>query len=725
VPVHGRPAPPTLEAVAAAFPQLEIIELIGQGGMGVVYKARQPKLERFVALKLLRHGPDAAPAFAERFNREARVLARLSHPSIVTVFDFGQAGEFFFLMMEYVDGVNLRQAMLAGRFTPAQALALVPKICEALQYAHDEGILHRDIKPENILLDTRGRVKIADFGIAKLVGDDAREAKLTESGSAVGTPHYMAPEQLETPQDVDQRADIYSLGVVFYEMLTGELPIGRFAPPSEKSTVDPRVDQVVFQALEKEREKRFSSAREVKTRVETISNDAGAAAPTGGEQSGVRLKPSLKPIVLLGLIVAMVGLIINTVGPAGTMVSAVATFATSGVGGALGAALAVAAFGWLIWLTNQCRNRLLAPLGLGPVSAAALRAGGEHSVMDRRLRKVATITLLTLAVFLGAHLVGFVVSVLGGLFRAGWIGYVLVAGVAASAYLTRGKWKPRVSQLLREVLPAEEPNSGAMPPVPGELAVPPVIGSTHSSRAWVVLMVGLALLISLSMLGAIFGFFHLRSGRTAREKKVHARANVPEAVLRAMPVPETSRLPGLTVFRWKCTVPANHVLLFQLVQWSSNGVPTVLDKLSSYAVAGSNKPVEATFQWSVQDGARLSPDLQGQYRWDRSVSFGTSRLDGPPLWMPKETPEWGSLLAGDGQKNKVYPGGTLPMQMFVRTGQDVDSRAVEAQVTLEPVPAGVSLGKTPRVDLGTNWLEVSSQPLNPAAENPEPPREQP
>ncbi len=269
-PATDRP-PPSLETVAVAFPQLEILELIGQGGMGVVYKARQPRLDRFVALKLLPQSLAADAAFAERFNREARVLARLSHPNIVAVHDFGQSGGFFYLLMEYVDGVNLRQAMRAGRFTPQQAMMLVPRICEALQFAHDEGILHRDIKPENILLDTRGRVKIADFGIAKLVGEARERVTLTASGVAVGTLHYMAPEQLEHPQDVDQRADIYSLGVVFYEMLTGELPMGRFAPPSEKSAVDARVDEVVFHALEKEREKRFRTAGEVKTSVEAIT----------------------------------------------------------------------------------------------------------------------------------------------------------------------------------------------------------------------------------------------------------------------------------------------------------------------------------------------------------------------------------------------------------------------------------------------------------------------
>ncbi|MBX3747082.1 MAG: serine/threonine protein kinase [Verrucomicrobiae bacterium] len=278
-PRPSRAVPPTLASVAAAFPQLEILELIGTGGMGAVYKARQPKLDRWVALKLLSPSLATSAAFAERFHREARVLARLNHPGIVSVHDFGEMGGFFFLLMEFVDGVNLRQAMEAGRFTPAQALALVPRICEALQFAHDEGILHRDIKPENILLDARGRVKIVDFGIAKLLGDTTAEANLTGSGLAVGTPHYMAPEQLERPQEVDQRADIYSLGVVLYEMLTGELPIGRFAPPSQKAPMDPRVDDVVLRTLEKERERRQRTATEVKAQVETITSTRPSVPP--------------------------------------------------------------------------------------------------------------------------------------------------------------------------------------------------------------------------------------------------------------------------------------------------------------------------------------------------------------------------------------------------------------------------------------------------------------
>jgi len=263
--------PPPVEQIAKLFPQLEILEFIGKGGMGAVYKARQPNLDRLVALKILPPAAAGDSGFAERFNREARALARLNHPNIVTVHDFGRTGDLHYLVMEFVDGGNLRQIEQAGRLTPEQALAIVPQICEALQFAHNEGIVHRDIKPENILLDKRGRVKITDFGIAKILGAAAAEAPLTGARDVVGTPHYMAPEQIEKPRTVDHRADIYSLGVVFYEMLTGELPLGKFAPPSRKVQVDVRLDEVVLHALEKEPELRYQQASQVKTAVETIS----------------------------------------------------------------------------------------------------------------------------------------------------------------------------------------------------------------------------------------------------------------------------------------------------------------------------------------------------------------------------------------------------------------------------------------------------------------------
>jgi serine/threonine protein kinase len=263
--------PPPVEQIRKLFPQLEIIELVGKGGMGAVYKARQTALDRLVALKILPPGAAGDAGFAERFNREARALARLNHPHIVAVHDFGQVGGQPYLVMEFVDGPNLRQVEQAGRLTAAQALEIVPQICEALQFAHNEGVVHRDIKPENILLDKRGRVKITDFGIAKILGAPSGKSSLTGAKDVLGTPHYMAPEQVEHPQTVDHRADIYSLGVVFYELLTGELPLGKFQPPSKKVQVDVRLDEVVLHTLEKEPERRYQHVSEVKTDVETIA----------------------------------------------------------------------------------------------------------------------------------------------------------------------------------------------------------------------------------------------------------------------------------------------------------------------------------------------------------------------------------------------------------------------------------------------------------------------
>jgi serine/threonine protein kinase len=282
--------PPTLDEIAKRFPQFEILECLGRGGMGVVYKARQPKLNRIVALKILAPERVAEPKFAERFQREAQALALLNHPNIVTVYDFGEADGLYYLMMEFVDGMSLRRLLEVGRIAAREALAIVPQICDALQYAHDQGIVHRDIKPENILLDRRGRVKVADFGLAKIVGAGAEAAGagsgaggtpgLTEADRVMGTPQYMAPEQREHPTEVDHRADIYSLGVVFYQMLTGELPGKPIELPSRKVQVDVRLDEVVLHAMEKEPERRYQHASEVKTAVETIATTPpGASRP--------------------------------------------------------------------------------------------------------------------------------------------------------------------------------------------------------------------------------------------------------------------------------------------------------------------------------------------------------------------------------------------------------------------------------------------------------------
>jgi serine/threonine protein kinase len=330
------PLPP--EQIAPHFPQLEILECLGRGGMGVVYKARQKSLNRLVALKLLAPERATDPQFAARFEKEARALAALNHPNIVAIYDFGVVAgrmpnatpqtpdartetQFFYLLMEYVDGVTLRQLLAKERVSTREALAIVPQICDALQFAHDQGIVHRDIKPENILMDRRGRVKVADFGLAKIVGDVGQAFQpagagdfpvassesgstglespvnrqagkpalqpgaLTDAGKIMGTPQYMSPEQIQAPGEVDHRADIYALGVVFYQMLTGELPGKPLVPPSRacgKVSIDVRLDEVVLRALEKKPERRYQQASILKTQVETIAETSTTSSAASG-----------------------------------------------------------------------------------------------------------------------------------------------------------------------------------------------------------------------------------------------------------------------------------------------------------------------------------------------------------------------------------------------------------------------------------------------------------
>ena len=267
------------EKDAPAFPNLEIVEMIGQGGMGVVYKAVQTNLGRTVALKVLSPQLSSDPEFVERFTREAKALAQLNHPNIVAIYDSGIHDRVPFLVMEYVKGQSLRQLLETKALTAARALELVPQICDALYYAHAKGVVHRDIKPENILLDGEGRVKIADYGLAKIASLD--QPRITRTNVAMGTPHYMAPEQIEKTSAVDHRADIYSLGVVIYEMLTGELPLGRFKPPSERATIDRRLDRVVLKSLEKEPDDRYQSADEVKSQIAHLDQAPQTPASTG------------------------------------------------------------------------------------------------------------------------------------------------------------------------------------------------------------------------------------------------------------------------------------------------------------------------------------------------------------------------------------------------------------------------------------------------------------
>jgi uncharacterized protein YndB with AHSA1/START domain/predicted Ser/Thr protein kinase len=265
----GAFVPPAPHELAAKIPNLEVLELLGQGGMGVVYKGRQPYLDRFVAIKVLRPEVGTSDEFQTRFLTEARTLAKLRHPYIVTVFDFGKAGDLYYLVMEYVEGANLRQLRAERGLTERDALDFVPQITEALEHAHEAGVVHRDVKPENVLVDRVDRVRLVDFGLASLCGPEA--GRSTSDDRVVGTPAYMAPEQFVSPQTVDHRADIYSTGVVFYEMLTGQLPKGDFPSPSAKAGTDGRLDPIVLRAMERDRERRYQQARHLRTDLLQIS----------------------------------------------------------------------------------------------------------------------------------------------------------------------------------------------------------------------------------------------------------------------------------------------------------------------------------------------------------------------------------------------------------------------------------------------------------------------
>ncbi|MDG2125874.1 MAG: protein kinase [Verrucomicrobiales bacterium] len=280
---------PPLLAAGDTIGGMEILNPLARGGMGVVYKARQPKLNRVVAIKVIDATLAGVPEFTQRFEREARALAVLNHPNVVQVFDHGHEDGLCYLVMEWVDGASLREILTAGHLSADDALRYVPQICDALEYAHAQGVVHRDIKPENILIDRQGQLKIADFGIARLRGDEQTGQEfVTQAGQKMGTPQYMAPEQQKHTDRVDHRADLYSLGVVFYEMLTGELPLGRFPTPSQRVKVDVSLDEVVLKTLQHDPNLRFQRASEIKQALTAPVTASPAAVPATQAPDAIR-----------------------------------------------------------------------------------------------------------------------------------------------------------------------------------------------------------------------------------------------------------------------------------------------------------------------------------------------------------------------------------------------------------------------------------------------------
>ena len=299
----GEWQPPSLEEVAALFPAWKVLGLLGRGGMGAVYRFHQPDLDRDVAVKLLPIEASRNERQVERFRREARTLAKLRHPGIVALHEAGisPAGHFFFVM-EFVDGCPLSEMITSGKVDVTKAIEIVRQVCDALAYAHAAGVVHRDIKPSNILIDQQGHANVADFGLARWEQSVPEGAlHLSQTGMFMGTPAYTAPEQARDAAHADHRADLYSLGVLLYEMLTGELPRGVFQPPSTKSGSDARLDNVVQRALQERPEDRYQAAAELKQDV--TSAQSKTAAPK--RLSSVWLWISVAAMGLLVLAVSL------------------------------------------------------------------------------------------------------------------------------------------------------------------------------------------------------------------------------------------------------------------------------------------------------------------------------------------------------------------------------------------------------------------------------------
>jgi serine/threonine-protein kinase len=289
-----------------------ITEVLGKGAMGVVYKAFDPNIRRTVALKTIRKelidDDDRAASMLARFKNEAQAAGRLSHPGIVAVYEYGEEAELAYIAMEYVQGNPLREYFNRGtRFEDRDAVSIMAQLLDALAYAHEQGVYHRDVKPANLIVMTNGRLKVADFGIARI-----DSSNLTQIGAIMGTPGYMAPEQY-AGADVDWRADVFSAGVVFYQLLTGVKPFAGSAEsiaykvcyetPPTPSQADPeriqaKYDAVVMRAIAKKPEARFATAQAFRTALLTAY--AAPVSPTVSEETviteiiptTIRMEPS-------------------------------------------------------------------------------------------------------------------------------------------------------------------------------------------------------------------------------------------------------------------------------------------------------------------------------------------------------------------------------------------------------------------------------------------------
>lgn len=280
---------PTTEELQQLLPAYDVLSFIAKGGMGAVYKAHQKSLERNVAIKILPREFGEDHGFRRRFEDEAKAMAKLNHPNLISVYDFGEVDHMLYIVMEFVDGKSFHESFHGRAIAEKEVAHLVAGICEGLAHAHEAGILHRDIKPANILLDSKNRPKIGDFGLARLTEETEGE------GIIYGTPDYIAPEVIKNPGAVDTRSDVFSTGVILYELLTGKLPEKRYIPASQIEDVDPRFDKIVRRATHPSPMLRFANgeamASDLKTLQDALDNQvtgivtappAGMATPVTG-----------------------------------------------------------------------------------------------------------------------------------------------------------------------------------------------------------------------------------------------------------------------------------------------------------------------------------------------------------------------------------------------------------------------------------------------------------
>ncbi|MFT4549217.1 MAG: serine/threonine protein kinase [Verrucomicrobiales bacterium] len=300
------PAYPSVEEMDALLPDFKVTEIIGQGGMGVVYRAWQERLERYVAIKVLpRVGDDEEEEFASQFKQEAKTMASLHHSHIVTVYDFGMADGLHYLIMEHVDGENLYEHFYDGAYKPRQVIEIILQICDGLSYAHTAGVIHRDIKSANILIGQDGMSKLVDFGLATLQEAPGVLRRRASSGTSYGTPGYSAPELFTFGSHVDHRADIYSLAVVVYEGLTGKTMDEAWTSPSGAAGAPSGIDQVLRKATKKDPKARYQSIELFAAALRQV-RDTGPAT-TGVRKVAVTVAPATSTAVAAAIPVTSAG----------------------------------------------------------------------------------------------------------------------------------------------------------------------------------------------------------------------------------------------------------------------------------------------------------------------------------------------------------------------------------------------------------------------------------